>query len=582
MRRCHVPLWGFRRGGAAGGGMLALVVWAAAAAGQEASSGPAFVFRDVSEESGLGPLVQGIRGHGAAWGDADGDGWLDLSIGTFHTDGLPNLLLWNREGTFELDDQPALRVSARATGIVFADLDNDGDLDLYLGSMPRPAGSRLAERAGRPLVGCTLFRNEGGGRFTNISEGNGACPEQFGGRSVCVLDFDGDGLLDLLAGEDPLPGYNGSPTKSSRLFKNLGGLRFQDVSREVGLPEGIPGLGVAAGDVNNDGWPDFFLASSGGGNRLFLNTGQGAFVESPGSREVFAWPTARGDNMVCGVAFGDVNRDGLLDVVLGQHYERPWVEPVANRLYLNRGIRDGAPTFEDVTERVGLVPLPMKAPHVELQDLDNDGWPDLVTSVVKFAEGRPHPVIFRHLGLQDGLPQFRADALSVNDFPTPDDRATRRPGELFDRLLRERTIVYTAPGPVGDYDNDGRLDLVLPSWWPELPSLLLRNETPGGGWLDVRVEGAGNVNRQGIGSRVNLYPAGQLGQPAALLASREIAVGYGYASGQPAIAHFGLGTVEEVDVEVLLPHGRGRLVRPQVRANQRITFVVASEERRGE
>jgi hypothetical protein len=562
--------------------VLALVVWVAAAAGQEVSPGPALVFRDVSEESGLGPLVQGIQGHGAAWGDADGDGWLDLSIGTFHTDGLPNLLLWNRGGTFELDDQPALRVSARATGIVFADLDNDGDLDLYLGSMPGPAGSRLAERAGRLLVGCTLFRNEGGGRFTNISEGNGACPEQFGGRSVCALDFDGDGLLDLLAGEDPLPGYNGSPTKSSRLFKNLGGLKFQDVSREVGLPEGIPGLGVAAGDVNNDGWPDFFLASSGGGNRLFLNTGQGAFVEAPGSREIFAWPTARGDNMVCGVAFGDVNRDGLLDVVLGQHYERPWVEPVANRLYLNRGIRDGVPTFEDVTERVGLVPLPMKAPHVELQDLDNDGWPDLVTSVVKYAEGRPHPVIFRHLGLRDGLPQFRSDALSVNEFPTPEDRAIRRPGELFDKLIRERTILYTAPGPVGDYDNDGRLDLVLPSWWPELPSLLLRNETPGGGWLDVRVEGAGNVNRQGIGSRVNLYPAGQLGQPTALLASREIAVGYGYASGQPAIAHLGLGTVEEVDVEVLLPHGRGRLVRPQVRANQRITFVVASEERRGE
>ncbi len=575
MCRLFQPPWGLGRCWAAGGGVLGLVVWAASAGGQNEAAGRPLVFRDAGEESGLGPLVRGIRGHGAAWGDADGDGWLDLSIGTFHTDGLPNLLLWNRSGAFVLDDQPALRVSARATGMVFADLDNDGDLDLYLGSMPGPVGTRLAERAGRPLVGCTLFRNEGSGRFTNISAGNGACPEQFGGRSVCVLDFDGDGLLDLLAGEDPLPGYNGSPTKSSRLFKNVGGMQFQDVSREVGLPEGIPGLGVAAGDVNHDGWPDFFLASSGGGNRLFLNSGRGTFFEAPGSRETFAWPTARGDNMVCGVAFGDVNRDGLLDVVLGQHYERPWVEPVANRLYLNRGVRDGVPTFEDVTDRVGLVPLPMKAPHVELQDFDNDGWPDIVTSIVKFADGRPHPVIIRHLGLRDGLPQFRADALSVNDFPTPEDRALRRPGELFDKLIQERTIIYTAPGPVGDYDNDGRLDLFLPSWWPELPSLLLRNETPGGGWLDVRVEGTGHVNRQGVGSRVNLYPAGWLGDPAMLLASREIAVGYGYASGQPAVAHFGLGELEAVDVEVILPHQRGRLSRPQVRANQRITVVTA-------
>jgi hypothetical protein len=579
MCRIHLPPLGFRRWGVAWGWLLGAVLWAVAAAGQDDRAGTPFVFRDAGEESGLRPLLLGIRGHGAAWGDADGDGWLDLYVGTFHTDGLPNLLLWNRAGHFLLDDQAALRVSSRATGIVFADLDNDGDLDLYVGSMPGPTGTRLAERAGRPLVGCTLFRNDGGGRFTNISAGNGACPEQFGGRSVCVLDFDGDGLLDLLAGEDPLPGYNGSPTNSSRLFKNLGEMQFQDVSGDAGLPEGIPGLGVAAGDVNNDGWPDFFLASSGGGNRLFLNTGQGTFLEAPGSRETFAWPTARGDNMVCGVAFGDVNRDGLLDVVLGQHYERPWVEPVANRLYLNRGLREGVPMFEDVTDRVGLVPLPMKAPHVEIQDFDNDGWPEIATSVVKFAGGRPHPVIFRHLGLRDGLPQFRADALSVNAFPTPDDRATRRPGELFDRLIRERTILYTAPGPVGDYDNDGRLDLFLPSWWPELPSLLLHNETPGGGWLEVRVEGSGQVNRQGIGSRVNLYPAGRLGDPAMLLASREIAVGYGYASGQPAVAHFGLGDIEAVDLEVILPHQRGTLHRRQVRAKQRITVVTAPDGR---
>ncbi|MGH7199073.1 MAG: CRTAC1 family protein, partial [Planctomycetaceae bacterium] len=458
--------------------------------------------------------------------------------------------------------------------VVFADLDNDGDNDLYVSSMPAAADSRLGQREGHALAGCTLFRNDGNnGRFTNISAGNGACPPAFGGRSAAVLDYDGDGLLDLLVGEDPNPGYNGSTTHSSRLFRNLGELQFEDVSRTVGLPEGIPGLGVAAADVNNDTWPDFFLASSGGGNRLFLNQQDGTFREAPGSREVFDWPTARGDNMVCGVCFGDVNRDGLLDIVLGQHYERPWSDPVPNRLYLNRGIKEGNPRFEDVTAAVGLVPLPMKAPHVEIQDFDNDGRPDISTSMVKFADGTPHPVIFRHLGVRDGLPRFEAPALAVNDFPTAEDKAVRRSGELFEKILRERKIIYMAPGPSGDFDNDGRLDLFLPNWWSEAPSLLLHNETPGGRWLQIQVEGSAGVNRMGIGSRVNVYPAGKLGDAAALLGCREIATGYGYASGQPAIAHFGLGDVERVDVEIILPHGQGTLTRKNIPVNQRISVT---------
>jgi hypothetical protein len=484
------------------------------------------------------------------------------------------LLFRNQQGRFRIDDQASVRIACRPTGALLVDLDNDGDLDLYVSSMPAAADSKLAARVGTALAGCSLFRNDGGGQFTDISLSNGACPPALGGRSATVLDYDGDGRLDLLVGEDPLAGYNGSPTTSSRLFRNLGGLRFEDVSRQVGLPEGIPALGVAAADVNNDGWPDFFLASSGEqGNRLFLNDGQGKFREAPGSRSVFAWPTARGDNMVCGVAVGDFNRDGLLDIVLGQHFERPWLEPVANRLYLNRGINNGVPRFEDVTEPAGLTPLPMKAPHVEIQDFDNDGWPDIYTSIVKFAGGKPYPVIFRNLGTSDGLPRFREDALGVNDFPTSTDRSVRRTVALFDKMIAERKVIYMAPGPAGDYDRDGRLDLFLASWWIESPSLLLHNETAGGNWLDVHVAGAGGVNRMGIGSRINVYEAGRASQAAALVGCREIATGYGYASGQEAVAHFGLGAREAVDVVVILPHGKGTIVRERVKANQRIVVA---------
>jgi enediyne biosynthesis protein E4 len=276
--------------------------------------------------------------------------------------------------------------------------------------------------------------------------------------------------------------------------------------------------------------------------------------------------------MVCGVSTADVNGDLLPDVILGQHYSTPWHTPVANRLYLNRGIMDGVPAFEDVTDAVGLKPLPLKGPHVEIQDFDNDGRPDIYTSIVKLAGGRPHPVIFRNVGNRDGLPRFEETALAANDFPTEEDRAIKRSGTFFEKMVAEKKIMYSAPGPTCDFDHDGRLDMVLPNWWTELPSLLLKNETPGGHWLEVRVEGSGKVNRMGIGSRVELYEAGQAGDRSALLGSREIATGFGYASSQEAVAHFGLGDRRLCDVVVILPHDRGRILRKSVNADQRLTI----------
>jgi hypothetical protein len=188
---------------------------------------------------------------------------------------------------------------------------------------------------------------------------------------------------------------------------------------------------------------------------------------------------------------------------------------------------------------------------------------------VKFKDGKPYPVIFRHQGeFKDGVPRFRDDAWAVNDFPTAEDRAIADSGKMFAKVKREKKVIYTAPGPSGDYDNDGRIDLFLANWWPDARSMLLHNETKGGSWLRVQVEGARGVNRMGIGSRVKLYAEGKLGQAGALLGCREIATGYGYASGQPAYAHFGLGQARKVDVEVILPHGKGKLMHKSVPANQ--------------
>jgi hypothetical protein len=522
-----------------------------------------FVFTDVTASAGLLPDVANIWGHGAGWGDIDGDGWIDLYVATFHMPGSkPNRCFRNKKGKFALDPQKSLAVSTRGTGVVFADFDNAGRLDLYLGNMPDPANKH---------AGCVLLRNDGKGNFTDISRDSGACPQAFGGRSVAVLDYDGDGLLDILVGEDPFPGYNGSKTRRTRLFRNKGNHKFEDVTDAAGIPTVAPGLGVAVADVNNDGWPDIFICS-GTFNALFLNDGKGHFKEMPGSRKLFAYEGAGGqggDNMVCGVCFCDLNRDGLLDVVLGQHFATPWRESVPNKLFINRGIKDGLPNFEEVTEKAGLKPLGMKSPHVEIQDFDNDGWPDIYFSTVKFKDGKPYPVIFRHQGVvKDGIPQFRDDAWAVNDFPTAEDRAITGSGQMFEKVKKEKKVIYTAPGPVGDYDNDGRLDMFLPNWWPDRHSMLLRNETKGGNWLRVQVEGTKGVNRMGIGARAKLYTAGKLGEASALLGCREIATGYGYASGQPAYAHFGLGKADKVDVEVILPHGKGKWTQRGVAANQ--------------
>jgi hypothetical protein len=100
----------------------------------------------------------------------------------------------------------------------------------------------------------------------------------------------------------------------------------------------------------------------------------------------------------------------------------------------------------------------------------------------------------------------------------------------------------------------------------------MHNETKSGNWLDVLVVGGEGVNKQGIGSAIRIYRAGMLGDPAGLIGMKEIAVGYGYASGQEAIAHFGLGELESCDVEVILPHGKGKVEQKDVKANQRITI----------
>lgn len=523
-----------------------------------------FNFADVANEYNLVNSLRGIMAHAAAWGDVDNDGDLDLFIGSFadrpaedYIAGgaqgpVPNRLLLFKNGQYVLSKQKALEWHGRGTGSVFADLDNDGWLDLYVSNNGRLGHENL------------LYHNLGEGRFKRIRDfGEASLQKPETSRSIGVLDFDGDGLLDLLV----LGTVNRDETF---LFRNLGNMKFE---RSNAIPSDATGLGVAVGDITGNGWPDVMI---GGCNRMFINQTNGRFREA---RELgLDWGFSREDDApACGVDFGDIDRDGDLDMLIGSHQKAPWKEPNSLRLFINKGSTPTKVHFEEITEQAGLIPYPMRIPHVEIRDFNNDGWPDLYTAVVTLKDGHVYPAIYKNVGASKGdIPTFQETSLHhYPDFPSAEDY---KPGDnstaFFNKMLINRKVMYFAAAPSGDFNQDGRLDLFLASWWPQLPSMLLKNQTTSGHYLDVELQCQGTINRNGIGAVVRAYQVGKSGDQDALLSSEEIATGYGYCSGQPAVAHLGLGEEKVCDVIITLPFGKGEITRSNIQVNQRLSIAI--------
>lgn len=531
---------------------------------------------EVTEDVGLLEPLKGVMAHATATADVTGNGYLDLFVGTFTDRPLENYLVRGADGIkpdqlllggpdgFTVDESFP-EMYGRTSGAAFVDLTNDGDLDLVLSrndTKDSASNDKFNEYDNQTIV----LENNGGefSRVTTLDNG-GVIDHELHGRSVVPFDYDGDGLVDLFVIDDHYFHTDGS----SRLFRNEGGFQFTDVTAEAGLATDITGLGAAAADFTDNGRPDLLVSGSvrdeddGSGfieaqsARLFLNEG-GSFREVDAS--AFTLSTYHAVDESAGIAVADLTRNGRLDVVLGQHRHVALDEGVPPaRVYLNQGLdTDGVPVFEDVTEAAGIPDVPIRVPHVEVVDLNNDGWPDIHTGLSR-GDGT-EPAVFRHTGVdEDGVPQFATPSGLGDERTEPPTESTWEAAGL---------IRYWPVGPSFDFDRDGRMDVFLGEWFQELPSRMFHNESDAGNHLFVDVV----PQPVALGARVELFCPGRLGDEDSRIATESVTANTGFCTGVSTELHFGLGQASAVDVRVTLPHGNGTVERRGVRANQYLTI----------
>jgi tetratricopeptide (TPR) repeat protein len=340
-------------------------------------------FEDVTEPAGIAGFAKGY-GHGVAVADYDNDGHPDLfvtrwrSYALYRNDG---------DGTFsDVTDRAGLGGDRDwPTSAAFADLDGDGDPDLYVchyldwdSSNPRTCPPN---QAGNPTY-CDprefearadrLYRNDGG-RFVDVTKEAGISAPDGRGLGVVAADLDGDGLVDLYVAND---------TTANFFYRNLGAMRFDEVAHESGLAGNAEGgyqagMGIAIGDFGGDGRPDLAVTNFiGEGTTYYHNLGDGMFIDR--SADIGVSSASRrwlGFGIVC----LDADNDGWLDLATANGHVNDYrpTFPFAMPAQILQGGRAGRLT--DVGAVAG---RPWQIPRVgrglAAGDLDNDGRMDLV------------------------------------------------------------------------------------------------------------------------------------------------------------------------------------------------------------
>jgi hypothetical protein len=532
-------------------------------------STPAVIFTDITAAAGLArasnisgdatnkQFLLEEMGGGVALFDFDNDGWLDIFLvnGTrldrTQRDPGPTSYLFhnNGDGTFtDVTEKARLTRSGWGQGCCVGDYDNDGFNDLFVTYW----GHNV------------LYHNNGDGSFTDVSEPAGiAGSGSRWGAGCCFLDYDRDGRLDLFVANyvnfdpsrAPKPGqsayckYNDIPVPcgplgfaggTNLLYRNRGDGTFADVSEESGIvrprgpsamvfvernwqPTGSYGMGAAAADFDNDGWPDIYVACDSAPSLLYRNNHDRTFRE-------IAVPAgcAFDENGVAlsgmGVGVGDFDADGWLDIVRTNFSEQ------VTTLYRN----DGNGAFDDSSIKAGLgINRKYLGFGVGFLDFDNDGWKDLF-----LANGHVYSQIANrklHLAYREPKVLYR----NLGNGRFEDVSAKAGPGIRAENLGRGCAF--------GDFDNDGDVDVVVNNL--DGPPSLLRND--GGNrnnWIMIKCLGT-RSNRSAIGTRVKLKSSEHT-------QIDEVMSGSSYYSQNDFRLHFGLGRATKVDsVEIAWPSG---------------------------
>ena len=349
-------------------------------------------FEEVAKEAGVADLGWGMGGTAA---DIDNDGDTDLYVTNFG----PNRLYRNNgDGTFtDFTQASGTGSSAWSASAAFADLDGDGWVDLYVTNYvdfdfsDPPTSGRFCRFKGRPAY-CgpkrypasrdVLYRNLGNGVFSDVSRTSGIADRGYYGLGVVCTDYDNDGDLDVYVANDSVP---------NNLFQNNGRGQFKDVALQAGVAVDAngkeqAGMGVDAGDYDNDGWMDLYVTNfSEEYNTLYRNLGNGFFIDS--TRETgLAQPTM--SYLGFGTGFIDFNRDGRVDLFVANGHLYPNVPPYSmpDQWFLNIGNSQ----FRDVSNQAFPSPTAAVGRGAAFVDLDNDGSLEIVVSILD-----DQPLVYR-------------------------------------------------------------------------------------------------------------------------------------------------------------------------------------------
>jgi len=497
-------------------------------------------FTHVNGASGDRHLYEIMSGGGVFF-DYNGDGWQDIFLvdGGSLTDPAINMrarhrLFRNRgNGSFE-DVTASSGIVHREYGMgaCAADYDNDGWTDLYITAVGPNA----------------LYHNNAGNGFTDVTRTTGVDGGDIFSASCAFIDFDRDGDVDLFVVNyvDARVGNNifcGDTSRKFRiychpltftprhnvLYRNNGNGTFTDISKEAGvLDHRGNGLGVVAGDYDDDGWPDVFVANDSTPNFLFHNEQGRGFKEVA---LVAGVSVASDGNPRAGMGtdFADYDNDGHLDLLVTNH------ELEAHSLFRNLG----KALFEDATfpSGVGSATLPYVGFGAVFFDEDNDADLDLAIVNGHVMNSPSH--------VRPGATEAQRKLLLRNT----GGRLTevgKQSGAGFSVDKVGRALA------AADIDNDGDLDLLVVNNGGA--SELLRNEGgSGNNAIVIRLVGT-TSNRDAIGARVKVTTGG-------IAQMREVKAGSSYLAQNDLRVHVGLGKATRIDrIDVRWPNGQSEAV----------------------